>query len=114
MLDVNVVIDKYLEIQSEGEKIVKIPIHDADDGDEKTSVSRNLDGGELIIERNLKGVDYQFAKCCEPQKGDEIFAFVTISGGIKIHKKNCPNALDLQTRFGYRILRARWKSDETE
>lgn len=114
VLDVNVVIDKYLEIQSEGEKIVKIPIHDADDGDEKTSVSRSLDCGELIIERNLKGVDYQFAKCCEPQKGDEIFAFVTISGGIKIHKKNCPNALDLQTRFGYRILRARWKSDETE
>ena len=114
VLDVNVVIDKYLEIQSESEKIVKIPIHDVDECDEKASVSRSLDGGELIIERNLKGVDYQFAKCCEPQKGDEIFAFVTISGGIKIHKKNCPNALDLQTRFGYRILRARWKSDETE
>ncbi|MDO5446616.1 MAG: HD domain-containing protein [Prevotellaceae bacterium] len=109
VLDVNIVIDKYLEVQAEANGTLRQTTHQDVESIEEFVEKRTNEEGELIIERNLVGVDYQFAKCCNPQKGDEIFAFVTISGGIKIHKKNCPNAHDLQSRFGYRILKARWK-----
>ena len=62
----------------------------------------------LVIERNLKGVDYKLAKCCAPIFGDDIFGFVTISGGISIHRKDCTNAKQLQERYPYRIIEARW------
>ncbi|MBO7230203.1 MAG: bifunctional (p)ppGpp synthetase/guanosine-3',5'-bis(diphosphate) 3'-pyrophosphohydrolase [Bacteroidaceae bacterium] len=62
----------------------------------------------LVIERNLKGVDYKLAKCCSPIFGDEIFGFVTINGGISIHRKDCSNAKQLQERYPYRIIEARW------
>lgn len=62
----------------------------------------------LVIDRNLKGIDFQLAPCCNPVYGDEVFGFVTVSGGIKIHRHTCPNAAALKERFPYRILRARW------
>ncbi len=62
---------------------------------------------ELIIDQNLTGIDYKLAKCCNPIFGDEIFGFVS-SQGIKIHRVSCPNAHDLFSRFGYRVLKARW------
>ena len=62
----------------------------------------------LVIDRNLKGIDYSLAKCCHPIYGDDVFGFVTVSGGIKIHRKDCPNAPELLRRFGYRIVKARW------
>ena len=62
----------------------------------------------LIIERNLKGVDYKLAKCCSPIFGDEVFGFVTINGGISIHRKDCSNARQLQERYPYRVIEARW------
>lgn len=62
----------------------------------------------LVIDRNLKGLDFQLAPCCNPVYGDEVFGFVTVSGGIKIHRHTCPNAPALKDRFPYRILRARW------
>lgn len=66
----------------------------------------------LTIDNNLSGIDYQLAKCCSPIYGDKIFAFTSRSG-IRIHRMNCPNAPDLFNRFGYRILKARWKGDTT-
>lgn len=62
----------------------------------------------LVIDRNLKGIDFQLAPCCNPVYGDEVFGFVTVSGGIKIHRHTCPNAALLKERFPYRILKARW------
>ena len=62
----------------------------------------------LVIDRNLKGVEYQLAKCCNPIYGDEVFGFVTVNGGIKIHRCDCPNAPELRKRFGYRVVRAKW------
>ncbi len=67
----------------------------------------------LVIDRNLKNVDYTLARCCNPIYGDEIFGFVSVSGGIKIHKKDCPNAPQLISRFGYRIVNARWAGEST-
>ena len=65
-------------------------------------------GDVLVIERNLKGVDYKLAKCCAPIFGDEIFGFVTINGGISIHRKDCSNARQLMERYPYRVIEARW------
>ena len=62
----------------------------------------------LVIEQNLKNVDYKLAKCCNPIYGDPIFGFVSVSAGIKIHRESCPNAADMRTRFPYRIVPARW------
>ncbi len=62
----------------------------------------------LVIERNLKGVDYKLSKCCAPIFGDDIFGFVTINGGISIHRKDCTNAKQLIERYPYRVIEARW------
>ena len=62
----------------------------------------------LVIDRNLKGVEFQMARCCHPVYGDDVFGFVSVSGGIKIHRETCPNAHDMRSRFPYRIVKARW------
>jgi len=63
----------------------------------------------IIIDKHLNSVHYHFAGCCKPVPGDTIFAFVSVTKGIKIHKTNCSNARQLITRYPYRILEARWK-----
>lgn len=62
----------------------------------------------LTIDQDLKGIDYKLAKCCHPIYGDSIFGFVTVNGGITIHRTDCPNAPELRSRFGYRIVKAKW------
>jgi GTP pyrophosphokinase len=62
----------------------------------------------LVIGQDLKGLDYRLAKCCNPIYGDEVFGFVAVTGGIKIHRTDCPNAPQMIARFGYRIVNARW------
>ncbi len=62
----------------------------------------------LVIGEDLKNVDFKLAKCCNPIFGDEVFGFVSVVGGIKIHKTDCPNAPQMIARFGYRIIKARW------
>jgi len=62
----------------------------------------------LVIGEDLKGVDFKLAKCCNPIYGDEVFGFVSVMGGIKIHKTDCSNAPQMIARFGYRIVKARW------
>jgi len=62
----------------------------------------------LVIGEDLKGVDFRLAKCCNPIYGDDVFGFVSVIGGIKIHKTDCPNAPQMIARFGYRIVKARW------
>ncbi len=65
----------------------------------------------LTIDGKLQGVDYTLGKCCHPVKGDEIFGFLTSTGGLKIHRKSCPNALDMISRYDYRIVKAQWSGD---
>ncbi len=62
----------------------------------------------LIIDEQVANVDYKLAKCCNPIMGDNIFGFVTINEGIKIHRTNCPNAVQLIGKFGYRVVNAKW------
>ena len=110
-LDVNEVIEKYVEVRDYDQNLNAPQITRSatefsyDNPDEE--IARNNDD-VLVIDRNLKGVDYSLAKCCQPIYGDPVFGFVTVSGGIKIHRTNCPNAPELRKRFGYRIVKARW------
>ena len=62
----------------------------------------------LVIDDHLQGILYTLSKCCNPIYGDDIFGFVSVRGTIKIHKKDCPNAPQMLSRFGYRFIKARW------
>ncbi len=62
----------------------------------------------LVIDKNLTGIEYKLAKCCNPIYGDKVFGFVSAAGGIKIHRLSCPNAPQMISRYGYRIVKARW------
>ena len=64
----------------------------------------------LVIDNNLKDVNYKLAVCCNPIFGDDIFGFVTILEGIKIHRVNCPNAKQMFERYPYRIIKAKWRN----
>jgi GTP pyrophosphokinase len=76
----------------------------------KSHTSKNDDF--LIIDNKLDGLDYKLAKCCNPIFGDPIFGFVTINEGVKIHRVNCPNAEQMISNYGYRVVNARWTSND--
>ena len=111
-LDVNTVIEKYLELQVKEQHIIGDNMAQSADGFSlQGNTDKNIDHPSddvLVIDQNLKGIDFQLAKCCQPIYGDEVFGFVTAGGGIKIHRCDCPNAPELRKRFGYRIVKARW------
>ena len=69
-----------------------------------------LDTDMLLLGDNMDKIDYKLAQCCNPIPGDDVFGFVTISDGIKIHRTNCPNAIELMSNYGYRIVKAKWTS----
>ncbi len=106
VIDIAEVIKRYqalLTPESENNE----PVRSA--GDFTFSAKEHGEAGDvLIIERNLKGVDYKLAKCCSPIFGDDVFGFVTINGGISIHRKDCSNAKELKERYPYRVIEARW------
>ena len=110
-LDVNIVIERYVELQqgdgpgtgnNQAESAANFVL------DETRLQRDHIQEDVLVIDRNLKGLDYQLARCCQPIYGDKVFGFVTVSGGIKIHREDCPNAPELKKRFGYRIVKAKW------
>ncbi len=63
----------------------------------------------LVIDNNIKNVNYKLAPCCNPIFGDDIFGFVTINEGIKIHRNTCPNARQMFERYPYRVIKAKWQ-----
>jgi GTP pyrophosphokinase len=65
----------------------------------------------LVIGDNMERLDYTLSQCCNPIPGDEVFGFVTINDGIKIHKTNCKNATQLMSNYAYRIIKAKWIND---
>lgn len=70
------------------------------------------DHDQLLIGEDMDVVDYILAKCCNPIPGDDVFGFVTINDGIKIHRTSCPNALELLSNHGNRVIKARWTSQK--
>lgn len=112
-LDANEIVDKYIEERDHEANLKYAGVVRSAEGfslggqNAEGSGFRSSDD-ELVIGQNLKGVDFSLAKCCNPIYGDPIFGFVTVSGGIKVHCQNCPNAPEMRKRFGYRIVKARW------
>lgn len=110
-LDVNDILEAYTEL-SRGES--QQTQHTSGRSAEEYTLEANADAQTresddvLVIDRNLKGVDFRMGKCCNPVYGDDVFGFVTVSGGITIHRTNCPNAPSMRERYGYRIVKARW------
>ena len=110
-LDVNMVIDRYIDLQQGDQPVTGNNVAESAANfvlDESKLPHQAIQDDVLVIDRNLKGIDYQLARCCQPIYGDRVFGFVTVSGGIKIHREDCPNAAELKKRFGYRIVRAMW------
>ncbi len=82
---------------------------------EEAAQDTRKDYDSIVFGKEEESLDYTFAKCCNPIPGDPIFGFVTINEGVKVHKKNCPNAISMQSNYAYRIMLAKWvKSEEQE
>jgi len=107
-LDMLVVRDAYVDLD-------KLTTSEQPETRSAESFSKEINSSEitgkedvLVIGEDLKGVDFRLAKCCNPIFGDDVFGFVSVVGGIKIHRTDCPNAPQMIARFGYRIVKARW------
>ncbi len=89
--------------------------HKSDDRslEEVVAEIRGGDQGALLIGDDLKKIDYKLSACCNPIAGDDVFGFITKNEGIKIHRVNCPSAVQLMSNFAYRIVKARWKGKDT-
>ncbi len=105
------------EFLTEKEKVVKTTKPpdkiESDDVDKMISATLRRDD-YLIIDNQLDKVEYKLAKCCNPIVGDEIFGFVTVSGGISVHRVNCPNAAQMISKYGYRIVKAQWSDVDSK
>ena len=95
------VLTRYLSDSLDERPVREVPV---------TKVSVESDDA-LIIDESLSNIEYKLAKCCNPIFGDEIFGFTTVSGGITIHRQDCPNAQRLKERYPYRVLPARWQAE---
>ncbi|MCC8154557.1 MAG: HD domain-containing protein [Tannerellaceae bacterium] len=113
-LDPNLVIEDYLELEKkEKESFDHTGIRSAEDFVATTEVEEISSRQDvLVLDQNLKGIEYTLAKCCNPIYGDEVFGFVSTKG-IKIHRMDCPNSQEMFNRFGYRIIKARWSGKGT-
>jgi len=110
-LDLNIIIEKYNELKNPSSvQATPIPVRSAEEFsyENPNELGESISDDVLVIDQNLKGIDYQLARCCHPIYGDPVFGFVGVNGGIKIHRNDCPNAPEMRRRFGYRIVRAKW------
>lgn len=76
------------------------------DSSVKHTLEKNVE--LLIMGSDSDKIEYKFATCCNPVPGDDIFGFITINDGIKIHRSNCPNAVQMRAKYSYRIIKTRW------
>jgi GTP pyrophosphokinase len=78
----------------------------------ENEIKTNFD--QIVFGNEEEKMDFTLAKCCNPIPGDSVFGFITINEGIKIHKKDCPNSISLQSKFAYRILKSKWIDSSQE
>ena len=110
-LDINDVIETYIDVRNHDLNLNAPKAAQSAQDFEFESPDEIISKGNddvLVIDRNLKGIDFTLAQCCHPIYGDPVFGFTTVNGGIKIHREDCPNAPEMRKRFGYRIVKARW------
>ena len=78
--------------------------------EKKSQISKVDKSDTIIIGEDFKDIEYKMASCCSPIPGDDVFGFITINEGIKIHRYSCPNAEHLLSKMAYRCVKARWES----
>jgi len=102
--------EKDAEVEESSKNIIKDKLPTSDTKD------LNFDTGDdfLVIDNNLKNLNYKLAVCCNPVFGDKIFGFVTIKEGIKIHRVSCPNAPQMKERFPYRVIKSKWRDTSSK
>ncbi len=93
-------------IENKPERVEFIP------NEQFTKKVKGDDSDTLLIGEDLQKLDYKLSACCNPIPGDDVFGFVTVGDGIKIHRTNCPNAAKLMANYGYRIVKAKWNSQK--
>ena len=103
-------IKRFGDLKITKQKQKKEDISDARSFERAISKISGEDRDLLLIGENMDEVDYKLAPCCNPIPGDDVFGFVTINEGIKIHRTTCPNAVELMSNYGYRVVKAKWKS----
>ena len=105
-------LDRELHERKQAEKAIQAPIVDSKSFKKEMLEYHNERKGSdtLLIGEDMDKVDYTLAKCCNPISGDEVFGFVTINEGIKIHRAACPNSPELLSRHGDRVIKAKWAS----
>ena len=113
LMEDEITVDDVLRVYEEMHAQAGQEVHSAQDFDiEKTfaetekKVAQETD--VLVIGDNLTGIDFKMAGCCHPIYGDDVTGFVSINGGIRIHRSGCPNLLRMRERYPYRIVKARW------
>ncbi|MGI4022601.1 MAG: RelA/SpoT family protein [Janthinobacterium lividum] len=97
------------------EKVVENRPPEKIEAEQIQSLIRNVktkDSDILLIGEDMQKIDYRLATCCNPIPGDDVFGFVTVGEGIKIHQTNCPNATKLMSNYGYRIIKAKWTNQQ--
>jgi len=111
-IDLNASLDTYVELQKREAGVAeRAEVRSAETfnlADATPPVVAEQEDVLVIDNSNLKGVQFQMARCCHPVYGDDVFGFVTVSGGIKIHRESCPNAREMRERFPYRVVKVRW------
>lgn len=110
---------KHKESKENRERKEKMGTEDTTDGKAVVKFLKNIhgertDSDTLLIGEDLDKIDYKLSPCCNPISGDDVFGFVTINEGIKIHRTTCPNAAELMSKHGNRILKAKWQSQKEE
>jgi len=85
-------------------------VHDVKTIEQELNKAKGRQGNTLLIGEDMDVVEYKLAKCCTPIPGDEVFGFVTVNEGIKIHRTTCPNATELLANHGNRVIKAKWTS----
>jgi GTP pyrophosphokinase len=106
---------KDLKEYQASEKMIENKPQDKIEAEQVQSLIRNIqakDSDILLIGEEMQKIDYKLANCCNPIPGDDVFGFITVSDGIKIHRTNCPNAAKLMSNYGYRIVKARWTNQQ--
>ncbi|HEV7348526.1 RelA/SpoT family protein [Telluribacter sp.] len=108
---------KFKKYKEAKDRKSKISPEEAPDGKAFTSLLKNIHGDRadsdtLLIGEDMDKIDYKLAACCNPIAGDDVFGFVTINEGIKIHRTTCPNAVELMSKHGNRVIKAKWKSQK--
>ena len=113
LMEDEITVDDVLKVYEEMHAQAEQEVHHAEDFDiEKTFVETEKkaaqDSDVLVIDNGLTGLDFKMAGCCHPIYGDDVTGFVSINGGIRIHRSGCPNLLRMRDRYPYRIVKARW------